>query len=256
MRRSYIAGALLIALASPAFATQGGEGNNTNCNGRGNPNSPCAPSAGGGGQGGAGGAGGAGGRGGTGIGVGVGVGVAHANAAAIAAQRQRQVQAQQQRQRQTATGGQGGNATATGGNVTISGVGDGGYGRDRLQAPSVQAPAIWSNNPCVVAMSGGVSVAGFGASFGGGIEDRDCTRRANAAHLTAIGEGAAAREVMCESREVRAAFQRIGRPCAADAQPVSVSAPVQVAIPVAARVEPALPGYCSIPGIGNPECRR
>lgn len=35
-----IAAALLVATGS-AFATKGGEGNNTGCNGQGNPNSPC-----------------------------------------------------------------------------------------------------------------------------------------------------------------------------------------------------------------------
>jgi hypothetical protein len=58
---------LTLALgASYAIATPGGEGNNTNCNGQGNPNSPCEPSNGNGGSGGAGGNGGSGGSGGNG----------------------------------------------------------------------------------------------------------------------------------------------------------------------------------------------
>ncbi len=73
-----------LLLSAPAFAQgRGGEGNNVNCNGVGNPNSPCVPGTGGGGGtanpnagggrprvivgvGGAGGAGGAGGQGGAG----------------------------------------------------------------------------------------------------------------------------------------------------------------------------------------------
>lgn len=128
-------------LSASAWATQGGEGSNTGCNGVGNANSPCA------GNGGAGGAGGQGGAGGTGIGVGVGVGVgvgiAGASSASTAVssnantntnilgQQQGQMQGQQQGQSQTsrndnsndssatggnATGGAGGNATAAGGN--------------------------------------------------------------------------------------------------------------------------------------------
>jgi len=49
-----------------ALGDAGGEGNNTGCNGQGNPNSPCQSSGGGGGAGGHGGSGGAGGQGGAG----------------------------------------------------------------------------------------------------------------------------------------------------------------------------------------------
>ena len=53
----------MLALSGAAFASTGGEGGNTNCNGVGNPNSPCVPggSGGGGGNDGGGGAGGGGG---------------------------------------------------------------------------------------------------------------------------------------------------------------------------------------------------
>lgn len=163
--------------------------------------------------------------------------------------------------------GHGGAAHATGGTASTTGTVRGGdtsvavqngTGRDRLQAPAVQAPAIWSNNPCVVALSGGVSVAGVGASFGAGIEDRDCTRRANALQLHAMGESTAAREVLCENAEVRAAFARTGRPCAADQRPQPPMASVayrEVIGGGAPTPRRALPAYCSIPGIGNPECR-
>lgn len=49
-----------------AIGDPGGEGNNTGCNGQGNPNSPCQPTNGNGGSGGNGGAGGSGGQGGQG----------------------------------------------------------------------------------------------------------------------------------------------------------------------------------------------
>jgi hypothetical protein len=54
----------LILGSTYAFSEPGGEGNNTNCNGQGNPNSPCEGNSGGGG--GAGGGGGNGGEGGAG----------------------------------------------------------------------------------------------------------------------------------------------------------------------------------------------
>lgn len=236
------AAAALLVFPSLAFSAPGGEGNNTDCNGRGNPSSPCVPTAGNGGSS-------------TvtnnvrnnirasarassrasalGVGVGIGQGGRGGSAAA------------------NATGGQ---ASASGGSATVnvSGAGGGTSGyyeaRERLRVPDVSAPAIWSNNPCVVALSGGVAVAGFGASIGAGIEDRDCTRRANAQHLQAMGESAAAREVMCGNSEVRAAFVRVGRPCAEDvARPQAAAAPAPapvVATPVSAPAR-QVPGWCA-----------
>ncbi len=209
---------------------------------------------------------------------------ANASANATARQRQRQSQNQNQNQSQVARGG---NARATGGraNATVivnnSGGGSGGgtgtaggaaggvagtaadgggayhstvSGTTTLRtAPDVAAPAIWSNNPCIISASGSVSVVGFGASIGAGIEDPDCTRRANAQLLAVLGQSDAAREVLCANREVREAFMRSGRPCAADVanfrpvratvtptapaqplpQPVAAPAPVVAAAPSA-----------------------
>lgn len=233
---------LLVGMASvPAFATRGGEGNNTGCNGQGNPNSPCVPgTTGNGGNGGAG-----------------GNASVHNNvrtqATARATASARQAQAQRQTQRQVATGGAATvNVTTGGGGGDVISV-----PRERQRVPDANAPAIWSNNPCVVGLSGGVAVAGFGASFGAGLEDRDCTRRANAQHLVAMGEREAAREVLCESAEVRAAFARIGQPCMADRVAASAPAPVVVSRPLAAA--PATrPAYCAtllMRGMVTDDCR-
>lgn len=43
MKKLVIVTSILMALGSPAFAAKGGEGNNTGCNGQGNPSSPCEP---------------------------------------------------------------------------------------------------------------------------------------------------------------------------------------------------------------------
>lgn len=231
MIRAGIAGAAFFALALlswGALASPGGEGNNTNCNGQGNPNSPCIPGT----PGGNGGAGGAGGS-------------ARATAIAVALQRQAQQQRQAQRQNQSQTA-RGGSATVTNNITAGGGSGDGAaysIPRDRLRVPDVAAPAIWSNNPCMVGASGGIGMQGFGLSFGAGIEDRDCTRRANAQHLVAMGETSAAREVMCGNAEVRAAFNRVGRPCVSDvpARPDAAGPVQQIALPAALPAPVAAP---------------
>ena len=66
MNKSIYAIAIALVLGTTgALATPGGEGNNTGCNGVGNPNSPCEGQGGNGGNGGNGGSGGSGGAGGS-----------------------------------------------------------------------------------------------------------------------------------------------------------------------------------------------
>ena len=65
------------------------------------------------------------------------------------------------------------------------------------QAPAVSAPSVYTSAPCFVGVSGGVSVAGFGASGGSGIEDKNCTLRETARLLHGIGQKTAAVKVMC-----------------------------------------------------------
>jgi hypothetical protein len=89
--------------------------------------------------------------------------------------------------------------------------------RNRLTTtPSMTAPNFFSSNPCVIGASGAVSAMGFGMALGAGIEDRDCTRRANAAILAQMNLHRAAAEVLCHNTEVRAAMAVAGMPCAAD----------------------------------------
>jgi hypothetical protein len=226
-----LAAVAALALSGHAYAAAGGEPNNTNCNGVGNPNSPCVPSAGGGSGGG------------------------NTTNRVIVNNRAQASARAASRAAANATA-QGGRASAAGGsaNVTVQGGGSGGgstyvEARERQRVPDASAPAVWSNNPCLVGLSGGVAVAGFGASIGAGVEDRDCTRRANAQQLVAMGEREAAREVLCGSTEVRQAFARIGRPCVAD-QPArpATAGPVQaVVLPAPASAAPvaARPGYCA-----------
>lgn len=64
-------------------------------------------------------------------------------------------------------------------------------------APAVAAPAVMTSSPCFVGYSGGFSVAGFGASGGGGVEDKKCTLRETSRVLHAQGEREASVRVMC-----------------------------------------------------------
>jgi len=125
----------LMMLAAPVYATGGGEGNNTGCNGQGNPNSPCNPGGGdddNGGNGGNGGQGGNGGNG-TGVGVGVGVGIGIGGGADVDVSNDNtntntntQGQQQGQIQGQIATGGSvtdSGNSTSVAGAVATGGEG-------------------------------------------------------------------------------------------------------------------------------------
>ena len=127
----------LIVLAAPVYAQSGGEGDNTGCQGQGNPNSPCDPDDGGGnGGGGGGGNGGNGGNGGSG-----GDNTSTNDNSNTSTNDNTNTQGQQQGQIQgqiatggdaTATGGNVGDTTATGGTggnaSIIIGGSDGGYG--------------------------------------------------------------------------------------------------------------------------------
>jgi len=97
--------------------------------------------------------------------------------------------------------------------------------------PDVYAPPIAGGaNPCVVGVSAGGAVAGFGISFGLTRNDDGCERRNTAALLHNMGEREVAQEVLCETESVRQARLRAGRPCyidrvaqAAAARPVVVT---------------------------------
>lgn len=256
-----IIAALVALLSSPVLAAQGGEGDNTGCNGQGNHNSPCAGT---GGQGGNGGNGGQGGAGGTGVGIAGAVAIAgsSSNAAAVAlggAARGGNATASGGSGGQ---GGRGGSATSRanggqGGNATVTVQGGGGGVNGNVPSnytirntPDVYAPGIsGGTNPCTNSLSGGGAVAGFGLSLGGSWSDQDCERRNLSALLHNQGQTELAQEVLCETTAVRQARMRIGQPCAADRQaPQVAQAPV---IPATQRVRPA---YCR-PGIANSECQ-
>lgn len=87
-------------------------------------------------------------------------------------------------------------------------------------APTNIAPNIGTTNPCIVPVSGGLSVIGGAFSFGSGMEDTGCTMRANAARLAELGMKNAAIELMCSDEKVKEAMARSGTPCANPASEV------------------------------------
>jgi len=99
-----------------------------------------------------------------------------------------------------------------------------------LVAPSVNGGA----NGCAVGVSGGVAVAGFGITTGAGWSDPDCERRQLAALTFNMNEHDLAQEILCDSKEVRAARLRMGKPCLVD------QAPQVVATTETQRIDPAI----------------
>lgn len=115
----------------------------------------------------------------------------------------------------------------------IVGGGGSGSGRNEVDysggysvksAPDVVAPMLPGGaNPCVVGMSAGGSVVGFGMAAGGSWNDVDCERRNLSIVLLNASKQfedpslmVAGIEILCNNREVAEALQVAGRPCAAD----------------------------------------
>jgi hypothetical protein len=93
----------------------------------------------------------------------------------------------------------------------------GGY--DLNNVPAITAPNLTTTltETCMGSSSVGGAGAGFGFSFGTTWRDTACVRRLDARQVHSLGDAQAAKEVMCESESVKAAFARVGRPCAAEA---------------------------------------
>lgn len=81
-------------------------------------------------------------------------------------------------------------------------------------APQVYAPPVSGGNPCTLAVSGGVSVIGWGASAGGTYVDQECATRQKIAMVWNAGFKGTAKELMCNDRATYDAFKTAGEPCA------------------------------------------
>ncbi len=79
--------------------------------------------------------------------------------------------------------------------------------------PTVYAPPVSGGNPCTLAVSGGVSVIGWGAAAGGTFVDQDCADRQKIAMIHNAGYAKAARELMCNDKATYLAFRGTDTPC-------------------------------------------
>lgn len=113
----------------------------------------------------------------------------------------------------------------------------GSYTQTLRNVPELVAPSVNGGaNGCAVGVSGGVAVAGFGITTGAGWSDPDCERRQLAALTYNMNEHDLAQEILCDSKEVRAARLRMGKPCLADI----AKAGAAIAATETQRVDPAI----------------
>ena len=113
-------------------------------------------------------------------------------------------------------GGAGGGGTTSGSNTPGGSTGQPYYGQSDITVrttPTVYAPPVSGGNPCTLAVSGGVSVIGWGAAAGGTFVDKDCADRQKIAMIHNAGYAKAAQELMCNDRATYMAFRGTDKPC-------------------------------------------
>ena len=113
-------------------------------------------------------------------------------------------------------GGAGGGGTTSGSNTPGGSTGQPYYGQSDITVrttPTVYAPPVSGGNPCTLAISGGVSVIGWGAAAGGTFVDKDCADRQKIAMIHNAGYAKAAQELMCNDRATYMAFRGTDKPC-------------------------------------------
>lgn len=88
--------------------------------------------------------------------------------------------------------------------------------------PTVYAPPIGVSAPCALAISGGVSVMGFGGSLGSSVKDSECNLRETARILYEMGAKDASLRVMCGNP---AAAKALGDTVCGSPPPVAEATP-------------------------------
>ena len=113
-------------------------------------------------------------------------------------------------------GTNGGGASGGGSNTPGGSSGQPFYGQSDITVrttPTVYAPPVSGGNPCTLAVSGGVSVIGWGAAAGGTFVDQDCADRQKIAMIHNAGYAKAAQELMCNDKATYLAFRGTTTPC-------------------------------------------
>jgi hypothetical protein len=129
---------------------------------------------------------------------------------------------------------------------------------DEKQAPGFAAPSLTAFGGCKGSVSGGFSVAGFGAALGSTTDDADCRRLNNGTWLALQGHADAALALVCDNDGVRAALAKVGKSCPGDAKPTPValapapSSPVVSSAPASGEKHPA----CSSSSWASAETRK
>jgi len=80
-------------------------------------------------------------------------------------------------------------------------------------APQIYVPSVITGNVCALGASAGASWLGAGFAVGTSWESAQCENRHRVALLYNMGEKAAAKEVLCDTKEVYEGFKRTGNPC-------------------------------------------
>jgi hypothetical protein len=104
------------------------------------------------------------------------------------------------------------------------------------------APALTTTltETCMGSTSVGAGFSGGSFSFGTTWRDSACVRRLDAREIKSFGDAQAAKEIMCDSDQVRDAFRRVGRPCAVDGGTYTAVSQVEAPAPVVAPVSEAV----------------
>ena len=98
----------------------------------------------------------------------------------------------------------GGNA-ASDNDTTVTVEGDTVDNPDSIKfraAPSIGISSVQATAPCIVGVNVGASVVGFGAGFGGGKEDEECSLRETARLAAAMNQPTIALALLCSSKVV------------------------------------------------------
>jgi hypothetical protein len=116
--------------------------------------------------------------------------------------------------------------------------------------PTVYAPPVSGGNPCTLAVSGGVSVIGWGAAAGGTFVDEACANRQKIAMVWNAGLKDIAFELMCNDRDTynaakmapgqKCSFRPQFEPAGAAPQPMVQQQPVPIG-PAPQRVTTSAP---------------